>query len=178
MRGVPHSLFVTDERRHGNPGRREIFIAIDVPAVLAARHPCAGLPPSGAGSSRNRRHRGPDRRLRPRADHHARPVHTESRRGLTPALGLTASVPQAGTCEVGARYYYRLRTNGTIVQTTNYFTTLRAPVDPGNVFFTVVGDWGDSSGGEARLRCAPSPRRKHAPLPLTLSAVDSHIRFA
>src|SRR5580765_4864163 len=134
MRGVPHSLFVTDERRHGNPGRREIFIAIDVPAVLAARHPCAGLPPSGAGSSRNRRHRGPDRRLRPRADHHARPVHTESGRGLhhhdtgdstleyglTPALGLTASVPQAGTCEVGARYYYRLRTNGTIVRTTNY----------------------------------------------------------
>jgi hypothetical protein len=96
--------------------------------------------------------------------------------GLTPALGLTASVPQAGTCEVGAagtcrvvplaallpgtRYYYRLRTNGTIVQTTNYFTTLRAPVDPGDVFFTVVGDWGDSSGGEARLRCAPSPRRE------------------
>jgi phosphodiesterase/alkaline phosphatase D-like protein len=87
--------------------------------------------------------------------------------GLTPALGLTASVLQAGTCEVGAagtchvvplaalltgtRYYYRLRTNGTIVQTTNYFTTLRAPVDPGDFFFTVVGDWGDSSGGEANV---------------------------
>jgi hypothetical protein len=25
------------------------------------------------------------------------------------------------------------------------------PVDPGDVFFTVVGDWGDSSGGEANV---------------------------
>src|SRR4029450_4904356 len=71
--------------------------------------------------------------------------------GLTPALGLSANVPQAGSCEVGSvagtghtgpptgllagtRYYYRLRTNGTIVQATNYFTTLKTPADPTDVF--------------------------------------------
>jgi hypothetical protein len=85
--------------------------------------------------------------------------------GLTPALGLTAAVAQAATCEVGAagtchivplppppgdRYHYRLREH-TIVQNTNYFTTLRGPLDIGDIFFTVVGDWGDSSGGEANV---------------------------
>jgi hypothetical protein len=79
-------------------------------------------------------------------------------------------VGAAGTCHVvplaallpGTRYYYRLRANGTIVQTTNYFTTLRAPVDPGDVFFTVVGDWGDTPNattgqcGEATFP-GPSP---------------------
>jgi len=91
--------------------------------------------------------------------------------GLTPALGLGASVPQAGTCEVGAagtchvvplaallpgtRYDYRLRTNGTIVQTTNYFTTLPAPVDPGDVFVTVVGAWATRA---AARRTSPTCR--------------------
>src|SRR5512139_490791 len=76
--------------------------------------------------------------------------------GLTPSLGSTLTVPQAGSCAVGAAgtchlvtltglatgtlYYYRLRTNGVVVQNTTYFSTLRAPSDPGDLFFTVIGD--------------------------------------
>jgi hypothetical protein len=70
------------------------------------------------------------------------------------------------------RYYYRLRTNGTIVQTTNYFTTLRAPVDPGDVFFTVVDDWGEETSGEANV--AKSWPATPADLPLRATLVLRH----
>ncbi len=51
----------------------------------------------------------------------------------------------------GTRYHYRLLTNGVQVQAASasvYFTTLRAPDDPADVFFTVIGDWGQNSSGE------------------------------
>src|SRR5262245_62156990 len=88
--------------------------------------------------------------------------------GTTPALGSSVTVPQAGSCEVGSagtchtvpltgllpgtRYYYRLLTNGVVVQAGSpgiYLTTLRDPSDPGDIFFTVIGDWGQASSGEA-----------------------------
>jgi len=91
--------------------------------------------------------------------------------GPTPALGFTATVPQAGSCEVGSagtchivplsglfpgtRYYYRLRTNGVVVQDTGptgpYFTTLREPIDPTDLFFTVIGDWGGGTTEEQQV---------------------------
>jgi len=96
--------------------------------------------------------------------------------GLTPLLGLSATVPQAASCEVGTagtchivplslllpgtRYYYRLLTNGVEVQPTNYFTTLKTTVDPSEIFFTVIGDFGQATGGEfdiANLQDAADP---------------------
>lgn len=87
--------------------------------------------------------------------------------GTTPALGSTRTEPQAASCEVGGAgtchtvaltglspgtlYYYRLRTNGTIVQSTTYFTTLRPPVDPTALFFTVIGDWGQGTTPEQQI---------------------------
>lgn len=87
--------------------------------------------------------------------------------GLTPSLGSTMTVPQAGSCDVGSAgtchavtltgltpgslYYYQLKTNGTVVQATTYFTTLRATNDPGDLFFTVIGDWGQGTSGEAQI---------------------------
>src|SRR5262245_65292430 len=81
--------------------------------------------------------------------------------GTTPALGSSVTVAQAGSCEIGSagtchtvpltgllpgtRYFYQLRTNGTVVQAvaaTTYFTTLKTAVDPSQLFFTVIGDWG------------------------------------
>ena len=101
--------------------------------------------------------------------------------GPTPALGFTATVPQAGSCEVGSagtchvvplsglfpgtRYYYRLRTNGVVVQDTGpsgpSFTTLRQPLDPTDLFFTVIGDWGGGTTEEqqvANLQDAADPQ--------------------
>ena len=87
--------------------------------------------------------------------------------GLTPALGSTLTVPTAASCDVGAAgtchlvtltglqtgslYYYRLRTNGVTVQSTTYFSTLRAPTDSGDLFFTVIGDWGQGTTGQAQI---------------------------
>lgn len=87
--------------------------------------------------------------------------------GLTPSLGSSLTVPQTGSCDVGSAgtchlvtltgltpgtlYYYRLKTNGVVVQDTTYFSTLRAPTDPGDLFFTVIGDWGQGTTGEAQI---------------------------
>ena len=90
--------------------------------------------------------------------------------GTTPALGASATVPTAGSCEIGAagtchivplsgllpgtRYYYQLRTNGTVVQAVDsdiYFTTLKDPSDTSDLFFTVIGDWGQSSSQEQQV---------------------------
>jgi len=113
--------------------------------------------------------------------------------GPTPALGFTATVPQTGSCEVGSagtchvvplggllpgtRYYYRLRTNGTVVQDTGpsgpYFTTLRTPLDPSDLFFTVVGDWGGATSQEqnvASLQDAADPQ-------ITVSVGDNAYEF-
>jgi 3',5'-cyclic AMP phosphodiesterase CpdA len=84
--------------------------------------------------------------------------------GLTPALGSSASLPQAPSCEVGGagtchvvpltgllpgtRYYYRLLTNGIEVQSTTYFTTLKDAPDTSDLFFTVIGDWGQATAAE------------------------------
>ena len=88
--------------------------------------------------------------------------------GPTPALGFSQTVAQAGSCEIGSagtchivslsglfsgtRYYYRLKTNGVTVRDTGasgpYFTTLKDPTDPTDLFFTVFGDWGQASSHE------------------------------
>src|SRR5262245_527618 len=79
-RGGAHSFFVTDERPYGNPRSVEFFIAIDVPERASSPGPMCES--------------APDRRVR--TDQH------RGRSYRTPDLGLTASVPQARTCEVGA----------------------------------------------------------------------------
>src|SRR5512143_3358717 len=87
--------------------------------------------------------------------------------GITPSLGSTMTVPQAGSCDVGSAgtchlvtltgltpgtlYYYRLETNGVVVQNTTYFNTLHAPNDPADLFFTVIGDWGQGTTAEAQI---------------------------
>ena len=66
----------------------------------------------------------------------------------------------AGTCHTvlltgllaGTTYYYQLKTNGTVVQATTYFSTLKDPTDTSELFFTVIGDWG--------RRAAPSRRSR------------------
>jgi len=100
--------------------------------------------------------------------------------GTTTALGSSVTVAQAGSCEIGSagtchivplsglqpgtRYFYQLRTNGTIVQPVSssiYFQTLRAPTDTGDIFFTVIGDWGQNSSAEttiANLQNAADPQ--------------------
>lgn len=105
--------------------------------------------------------------------------------GTTPALGSSVNVPQAGSCEVddpgechrvpltgllpGTRYYYRLLTNGVQVQATTYFTTLRDPSDTTEVFFTVIGDWGQGTSGEQDV----SNRQNTADPPLILTVGDN-----
>ncbi|MEO8603543.1 MAG: metallophosphoesterase [bacterium] len=87
--------------------------------------------------------------------------------GLTPALGSSLTVAQAGSCDVGSAgtchsvtltglltgtlYYYRLKTNGTAVQATTYFNTQKSPTDAGDLFFTVIGDWGQGTSNEATI---------------------------
>lgn len=87
--------------------------------------------------------------------------------GTTPGLGSSMTVAQTSSCEVGAAgtchvvtltglspgtlYYYRLKTNGVVVQNTTYFNTLHAPGDPADLFFTVIGDWGQGTSGEAQI---------------------------
>jgi hypothetical protein len=86
--------------------------------------------------------------------------------GLTPALGSSMNVPQAGSCDVGSAgtchtvtltglspgtlYYYRLLTNGNQVQATNYFNTMQTPADP-DITFAIIGDWGQGTSGEAQI---------------------------
>lgn len=105
--------------------------------------------------------------------------------GLTPSLGSSANVAQAGSCDVGAagtchtvpltgllpgtRYYYRLLTNGVEVQATTYFTTLRDPSDTSEVFFTVVGDWGQGTSGEQDV----ANRQNTADPPMILTVGDN-----
>src|SRR5205823_13710324 len=47
------------------------------------------------------------------------------------------------------------RTNGVVVQDTGtsgpYFTTLRLPTDPTDLFFTVMGDWGGGTTEEQQV---------------------------
>ena len=88
--------------------------------------------------------------------------------GLTPALGSSMNVAQTASCEIGTagtchavtltglaagtRYYYRLLTNGVqVLGGTNYFQTFKLPNDPSEFFFTVVGDFGQGSSGQANV---------------------------
>ena len=87
--------------------------------------------------------------------------------GTTPALGSSVTVGQAASCEVGSagtchtvpltgllpgtRYYYRLLTNGVQVLATTYFQTFKTPGDTSELFFTVIGDWGQGSSAQGRI---------------------------
>jgi hypothetical protein len=87
--------------------------------------------------------------------------------GLTPSLGQSVTVGQAASCEVGSagtchtvpltglqpgtRYYYRLLTNGTQVLATTYFQTFKAPTDTSELYFTIVGDWGQGSSAQGQI---------------------------
>ncbi|MEW6271651.1 MAG: fibronectin type III domain-containing protein [Thermodesulfobacteriota bacterium] len=102
--------------------------------------------------------------------------------GTTPALGQSVTVPQAGSCEIGAagtchvvpltglapgtRYYYRLLTNGVQVKATTYFRTFPAPGDPSELFFTVVGDFG--SGQSQASNVAANQDAVDPPLVMTV----------
>ena len=90
--------------------------------------------------------------------------------GTTLALGQSKNVAQAATCEIGAagtchtvqltgltpgtKYFYQLKTNGvTVVAASSsiYFHTFRAPADPADLHFTVVGDWGAGTGATTNV---------------------------
>ena len=87
--------------------------------------------------------------------------------GTTTGLGSSVTVPQAGSCEVGSagtchtvpltglqpgtRYYYRLLTNGNQVLATTYFQTFKTASDTSELFFTVIGDWGQGSSAQGRI---------------------------
>jgi hypothetical protein len=100
--------------------------------------------------------------------------------GTTTGLGSSVNVGQAASCEVGAagtchtvslsglqpntRYFYQLKTNGVIVQAVSsaiYFTTALEPTDTSELYFTVVGDWGQGTSGYTnianRLNAADAP---------------------
>src|SRR5207245_5773564 len=109
--------------------------------------------------------------------------------GPTPALGFSQTVAQAGSCEIGSagtchivslsglfsgtRYYYRLKTNGVTVQDTGasgpYFTTLKDPTDPTELFFTVFGDWRQASSHDQAV-----PILTHTADPHILAAYGHH----
>ncbi|MCC6849768.1 MAG: metallophosphoesterase [Deltaproteobacteria bacterium] len=87
--------------------------------------------------------------------------------GTTPALGSSADVGQAASCEIGAagtchtvpltgllpntRYYYRLLTNGAQVLATTYFRTFQVPSDTSELYFTVLGDWGQGTSAQGQI---------------------------
>ena len=90
--------------------------------------------------------------------------------GTTLSLGQSVTVGQAGSCDVGSagtchtvtltgltpgtKYFYRLAVNGVTVQAATssiYFTTLKASSDVADLFFTVIGDWGQNSSGEQNV---------------------------
>ena len=105
--------------------------------------------------------------------------------GLTPALGLSQTVGTAGSCEIGAagtchtvtltgltpgtRYYYRLLTNGVQVLGVNYFQTFKATNDTSELFFTVIGDFGQSSSGQANV----ANNQNSADTPLIVTVGDN-----
>ena len=109
--------------------------------------------------------------------------------GLTPALGQSVTVPQAGSCEVGSAgtchtvkltglspetlYYYRLLTNGVEVAPVTYFTTLAAPGVDTDHFFTVIGDWGQGTTPEAQLAALQNA----ADPPMILTVGDNTYTF-
>ena len=82
------------------------------------------------------------------------------------ALLFSNTVPQAlSGLSPGTRYYYRLKVGGVIVQNTGssgpYFTTLKDPTDTTDLFFTIIGDWGQASGHEqsvSNLQDAADPQ--------------------
>ena len=90
-----------------------------------------------------------------------------------PALASSATVAQAvsyeignaGTCHIdqltgplpNTRYYYRLKSNGVVVQDV---LTFKPPSDTSDTFFTVIGDWGQQSTGESQ---APTTRTRPTP---------------
>jgi len=87
--------------------------------------------------------------------------------GLTTGLGQSTTVAQAASCEVGSagtchtvpltglqpgtRYYYRLLTNGNQVLATTYFQTFKTPADTSEIYFTVIGDWGQGSSAQGQI---------------------------
>lgn len=90
--------------------------------------------------------------------------------GTTMALGSSVTVPQTGSCEIGGagtchivtltglspgtKYFYQLRTNGTIVvpvSATSYFHTFKSPSDTSDLVFTVIGDWGANSSAQNNI---------------------------
>ena len=95
--------------------------------------------------------------------------------GTTPSLGSTTTVAQTGSCEVGSagtchivpltgltpgtKYYYQLKTNGTVVQNVNYFTTMRTPADPARSFSR-----SSATGGRAPAARRRSPTCRMPPI--------------
>src|SRR5262245_33720019 len=90
--------------------------------------------------------------------------------GTTISLGQSVTIGQAATCEVGSAgtchtvtltgltpgtpYFYRLAVNGVTVQAASsliYFTTLKDPSDTADLFFTIIGDWGQNSSAEQNV---------------------------
>lgn len=87
--------------------------------------------------------------------------------GTTTGLGQSVNVGQAASCEVGSagtchtvpltglqpntRYYYRLLTNGVQVLATTYFQTFKIPTDTSELYFTVIGDWGQGSSAQSQI---------------------------
>jgi hypothetical protein len=107
--------------------------------------------------------------------------------GLTTGLGSSATVPQAVSCEIGGagtchrvtltdltpgtRYHYQLRTNGVIVQAVSsgaYFTTFETPGSANDLFFTVIGDWGEGRGAVEEQQVADLQNAADTPLILTV----------
>src|SRR5262247_808969 len=76
------------------PGRWNFSLRLTCLNVRAARDPCARVPLIGTAAV----HTEPERP----GHHHDRRLTARVEYGLIPDLGLTASVPQARTCEVGA----------------------------------------------------------------------------
>ena len=70
------------------------------------------------------------------------------------------------------KYFYQLKTTGTVVQAVSssiYFTTMRAPGDASDHFFTVIGDWGQQSSAEQQV----SNNQNAADPPMIVSVGDN-----
>jgi hypothetical protein len=109
--------------------------------------------------------------------------------GLTPALGQSVTIPQAGSCDVGSAgtchtvtvsdlapetlYYYRLLTNGVPVTSTTYFTTLAQAGVTTDHFFTVIGDWGQGTSQQQQL----ANLQNAADTPMILTVGDNTYTF-
>ena len=107
--------------------------------------------------------------------------------GLTTSLGSSATEPQAGSCDIGSagtchivtltgltagtRYHYQLKTNGVVVQAVSssiYFTTFEAPGSTNDLFFTVIGDWGEGRGATEEQQISDLQNIADPPLILTV----------